>query len=81
MITDLGVLTPDPVTRELTLTAVHPGIDVEQVRERAIPYECGVARFRETSRGHIMGLHAGLMKLIFALDTRRLLGVHIIGPV
>ncbi len=32
VITDLGVLTPDPVTRELTLTAVHPGIDVEQVR-------------------------------------------------
>src|SRR3954466_12826435 len=32
VITDLGVLTPDPVTRELTLTALHPGIDVEQAR-------------------------------------------------
>jgi glutaconate CoA-transferase subunit B len=32
VITDLGVLTPDPVTRELILTAVHPGIDVEQVK-------------------------------------------------
>jgi glutaconate CoA-transferase subunit B len=32
VITDLGVLSPDPVTRELTLVALHPGIDVEQVK-------------------------------------------------
>ena len=32
VITDLGVLTPDPVTRELTLTALHPGITVEQAK-------------------------------------------------
>ena len=32
VITDLGVLTPDPVTRELTLTALHPGVTVEQVK-------------------------------------------------
>jgi glutaconate CoA-transferase subunit B len=32
VITDMGVLTPDPVTRELTLTALHPGITVEQAR-------------------------------------------------
>jgi glutaconate CoA-transferase subunit B len=31
VITDLGVLTPDPVTKELTLTSVHPGVTVEQV--------------------------------------------------
>lgn len=33
VITDLGVLEPDPATCELTLTAVHPGVGVEQVRE------------------------------------------------
>ncbi|HZZ87879.1 MAG TPA: Si-specific NAD(P)(+) transhydrogenase [Caulobacteraceae bacterium] len=55
------------------------GMTEEEVREKAIPYECGVARFRETSRGHIMGLSAGFMKMIFALETRRLLGVHIVG--
>jgi len=55
------------------------GMTEEQVRERKIPYECGVARFRETSRGHIMGLSTGFMKMIFALETRRLLGVHIVG--
>ncbi|ALG74041.1 3-oxoadipate:succinyl-CoA transferase [Azospirillum thiophilum] len=31
VITDLGILTPDPVTRELTLTGIHPGVTVEQV--------------------------------------------------
>jgi glutaconate CoA-transferase subunit B len=31
VITDLGILTPDPVTKELTLTSVHPGIAVERV--------------------------------------------------
>jgi len=31
LITDLGILTPDPVTKELTLTHVHPGVTVEQV--------------------------------------------------
>ena len=55
------------------------GMTEEQVRAKNIPYECGTARFRETSRGHIMGLHAGMMKMIFALESRRLLGVHIVG--
>jgi NAD(P) transhydrogenase len=51
----------------------------EEVRTRGIPYEVGVARFRETSRGHIMGLNAGMMKMLFAIGTGRLLGVHIVG--
>ncbi len=32
VITDLGMLEPDPVTCQLTLTAVHPGVDVDVVR-------------------------------------------------
>jgi glutaconate CoA-transferase, subunit B len=32
VITDLGVLEPDPETRELTLTSVHPGVSVDDVR-------------------------------------------------
>jgi glutaconate CoA-transferase subunit B len=31
VITDLGILTPDPITKELVLTSVHPGVDVAQV--------------------------------------------------
>jgi len=55
------------------------GMTEEEVRKRKIPYECGIARFRETSRGHIMGLDTGMMKMIFSLKTRRLLGCHIVG--
>jgi glutaconate CoA-transferase subunit B len=32
VITDLGVLEPDPVTCELTLTGIYPGVSVPQVR-------------------------------------------------
>jgi glutaconate CoA-transferase subunit B len=33
VITDLGVLEPDPETKELTLTRLHPGVEVETARE------------------------------------------------
>lgn len=55
------------------------GLTEDEVRAQGVHYECGVARFRETSRGNIMGLQSGMMKMIFALDDRRLLGVHIVG--
>lgn len=55
------------------------GMSEEEVLKRGIPYECGVARFRETSRGHIMGLDKGMLKMLFSLKTRRLLGCHIVG--
>ncbi len=32
VITDLGILTPDPITKELVLTSIHPGVTVEQVK-------------------------------------------------
>jgi glutaconate CoA-transferase subunit B len=33
VITDLGILEPDPDTCELTLTSVHPGVSVEDVQD------------------------------------------------
>lgn len=55
------------------------GMSEQEVKAKGIAYECGIARFRETSRGHIMGLDHGLMKMIFSIKTGRLLGVHILG--
>ncbi|MDF8331588.1 Si-specific NAD(P)(+) transhydrogenase [Novosphingobium cyanobacteriorum] len=55
------------------------GMNEEEVKARGIGYEVGIARFRETSRGHIMGLNSGMMKMLFSLKNRRLLGVHISG--
>ena len=34
VITDLGLLRPDPATRELVLAGIYPGVSVEQVRDR-----------------------------------------------
>jgi glutaconate CoA-transferase, subunit B len=34
VITDLGVLEPDPGTKELVLTEIHAGVTVDQVREQ-----------------------------------------------
>ncbi|MBU2981537.1 Si-specific NAD(P)(+) transhydrogenase [Lentibacter algarum] len=55
------------------------GMSEEEMQEREIPYEVGVARFRETSRGHIMGLEHGMLKMLVSLKTRRVLGVQIVG--
>ena len=55
------------------------GMSEEELKERGIPYEVGVARFRETSRGHIMGLEHGMLKMLLSLKTRRVLGVQIVG--
>ncbi len=55
------------------------GMTEEELREQNVPYECGIARFRETSRGHILGINSGIMKMLFSIDDRRLRGVHILG--
>ena len=51
----------------------------EELTEQGVPYEVGKAQYREIARGQIMGDSTGLLKLIFHLGTRQLLGVHIIG--
>ncbi len=51
----------------------------EQLTEEDVPYEVGVAYYREIARGQIRGDTTGRLKLIFHRETRELLGVHIIG--
>ncbi|WP_179816168.1 CoA-transferase subunit beta [Allostreptomyces psammosilenae] len=48
VITDLGILTPDPATAELTLTHLHPGVTVERVRA-ATGWDLEVARTLTTT--------------------------------
>jgi NAD(P) transhydrogenase len=55
------------------------GRNEEELTEQGIPYEVGKANYREIARGQIIGDSSGLLKLIFQLDTHKLLGVHIIG--
>jgi NAD(P) transhydrogenase len=51
----------------------------EQLTDEDVPYEVGMAYYREVARGQIRGDTTGRLKLIFHLDTRKVLGVHIIG--
>jgi NAD(P) transhydrogenase len=51
----------------------------EELTHAGVPYEVGKAQYKEIARGQILGDSTGLLKLIFHLETRALLGVHIIG--
>ncbi len=55
------------------------GLTEEQLTEQGIPYESGVARYREVARGAIVGDNFGMLKLLFEPTTRKLHGVHIFG--
>jgi NAD(P) transhydrogenase len=51
----------------------------EELTKDNVPYEVGKAYYREIARGQIIGDNIGMLKLLFHLETRQLLGVHIIG--
>ena len=51
----------------------------EQLTEEDVPYEVGVAYYREIARGQITGHTEGRLKLLFNRQTLELLGVHIYG--
>lgn len=51
----------------------------EELTQESVPYEVGLARYREIARGNILGDNTGRLKLVFHRETLELLGVHIIG--
>lgn len=51
----------------------------EQLTDEDVPYEVGVAYYREIARGQIRGDTTGRLKIIFHRETKEILGVHIIG--
>ena len=55
------------------------GATEHELTSKKIPYETGVARYKEIARGQILGDDSGLVKLIFHRDDKTLLGVHAIG--
>jgi len=55
------------------------GATEEELTTQKIPYEVGMARYREISRGHIGGDDSGMFKMLFHRDDERLLGCHCIG--
>ncbi len=55
------------------------GATEADLTKRGVPYETGVARYREIARGQILGDPDGMLKLIFHIDTRKILGVWCLG--
>jgi NAD(P) transhydrogenase len=51
----------------------------EQLTDEDVPYEVGLAYYREIARGQIRGDTTGRLKIVFHRETREILGVHIIG--
>lgn len=55
------------------------GATEEELTRDRVPYETGLARFREIARGQILGDDSGLFKMVFHREDGRLLGAHCIG--
>ena len=55
------------------------GESEESCREKGIAYAVGRASYAGNSRGQIIGDLSGMVKLVFARDDQRILGVHVIG--
>jgi len=51
----------------------------EQLTAEGIPYESGVANYREIARGQLLGDELGMLKMLIHQETHKLLGVHVIG--
>ena len=55
------------------------GRNEEELTDDAVPYVVGLARYREIARGQISGDTHGMLKLLVAPDSRKVLGVHMFG--
>ena len=51
----------------------------QSCRDKNIPFAVGRARYADNARGKISGDTEGLLKLVVERETRKLLGVHVIG--
>jgi NAD(P) transhydrogenase len=51
----------------------------EELRAAEVPYEAGIARYKEIARGNILGDLYGMLKLLVHRETLEILGVWICG--
>jgi NAD(P) transhydrogenase len=51
----------------------------DQLTKAGIPYEAGIAQYKELARGQLLGDEDGMLKLLIHQETREILGVHAIG--
>jgi NAD(P) transhydrogenase len=51
----------------------------KQLTDAGIPYEAGIAHYKEVARGQLLGDSSGMLKLLIHQDNHQILGVHAIG--
>jgi len=51
----------------------------EKLTADGIPYEAGIAQYKEIARGQLLGDDIGMLKLLIHQESHAILGVHIIG--
>jgi NAD(P) transhydrogenase len=51
----------------------------ETLTMNRVPYEVGIAKYSELAKSMMLGDEAGMLKLLFDPETRKLLGVHALG--
>ncbi|MGC1598229.1 MAG: Si-specific NAD(P)(+) transhydrogenase, partial [Candidatus Acidiferrales bacterium] len=51
----------------------------ETLTANKVPYEVGLAKYKELAKSMMLGDESGMLKLLFDRNTRKLLGVHAIG--
>lgn len=51
----------------------------ERLTQEEVPFESGVAQYREIARGQLIGDEIGMLKLLIHQESHAILGVHTIG--
>lgn len=51
----------------------------ERLTAEGIPYEAGIAQYREIARGQLLGDDIGMLKMLIHQESHTILGVHAIG--
>jgi len=51
----------------------------EKLTAAKVPYEVGISKYVELAKSMMLGDETGMLKMLFDRNTRKLLGVHIIG--
>jgi NAD(P) transhydrogenase len=51
----------------------------EKLTADKVPYEVGISKYAELAKSMMLGDEIGMLKLLFHRNTRKLLGVHVIG--
>jgi NAD(P) transhydrogenase len=51
----------------------------ERLTKEGVPYEAGIAQYREIARGQLLGDETGMLKMLIHQESHAVLGVHVIG--